>query len=81
MQISKLPLQFIIKIVPNMEKLYGLYSVISNKTVRKHEKKHEVFRKKGVPGILIKTNRGYFIDGRQVDQKSVEIFFAMYNAK
>ena len=59
-----------------MKKLYNLYWVIANKTVRKNEKKYKKFRgHKNVPGILIKTNRGYFIDGHQVDKKSVDIWF------
>lgn len=64
-----------------MEKLHGLYCVISNKTVRKNEKKYKRFKKDGVPGVLVKTNRGYFIDGKQVDQKAVDIFFTLYKSK
>ena len=64
-----------------MEKLYGLYCVISNKTVRRNEKKYKRFKKDGVTGTLVKTNRGYFIDGREVDKKSVDTFFALYKAK
>lgn len=65
-----------------MEKLYNLYTVISNKIVRRREKFYKKFRgKKSVPGILIKTNRGYFIDGRQVDMKSVDLWFDMQNIK
>lgn len=64
-----------------MEKLYGLYCVISNKTVRRNEKKYKRFKKDGIPGTLVKTNRGYFIDGREVDKKSVDTFFALYKAK
>lgn len=59
-----------------MEKLHGLYCVISKKTIRKHEKKYKRFKKiDGVPGTLVKTNRGYFIDGHEVDRKSVELYF------
>jgi len=61
-----------------MEKLYGLYCVISNKKVRRNEKKYKRFKgAKGVPGILVQTNRGYFIDGREVDKKAVETYFAL----
>ena len=57
-----------------MEKLYFLYSVVSNKTLRQNEAKREVFKRhnKSVLGQLIKTNRGYFIDGHHVDLKSAE---------
>lgn len=59
-----------------MEKLYNLYSVISNKTVRPREKCYRRYRgHKSVPGSMIKTNRGYFIDGHEVDKKSVETWF------
>lgn len=61
-----------------MEKLYNLYCVISNKKVRRNEKKYKRFKTvKGVPGVLVKTNRGYFIDGREVDKKAVETYFAL----
>ena len=56
-------------------KLYNLYSVISNKTVRQNEKFFKKFPyHKFVPGKLVQTNRGYFIDGHNVDQKSVELY-------
>lgn len=59
-----------------MEKLYNLYSVISNKTIRRNEKLYKRFRgHKFVPGTLVLTNRGYFIDGRNVDRKSVDLYF------
>ena len=64
-----------------MEKLYGLYCVISNKKIRHNEKLYKRFLKpKGVKGTLVKTNRGYFIDGRQVDMKSVETYFDLCKA-
>ena len=57
-------------------KLYGLFSVISNKTVRQNEKFYKKFKgHKDVPGTMIKTNRGYFIDGHHVDQKSTNLWF------
>ena len=56
-------------------KLYNLYSIISNKTIRKNEKLYKRHPKnKFVPGTLIKTNRGYFIDGKNVDLKSAELY-------
>lgn len=59
-------------------KLYGLFSVISNKTVRAKESFYKRFKgTKNVPGKMIKTNRGFFIDGYNVDQKSVDLWFEM----
>ena len=64
-----------------MTKLYNLYSVISNKTIRKNEKFYKRFPKhKFVPGILVKTNRGYFIDGYNVDQKSAENYMSLVSS-
>lgn len=57
-------------------KLHNLYWVISNKTVRRNEKYYRKFKgHKDVPGVLVKTNRGYFIDGHEVDKKAVETWF------
>lgn len=57
-------------------KLYDLYWVISNKTIRKNEKVYKKFRgHKKVPGTLVKTGRGYFIDGHEVDKKAVDTWF------
>lgn len=62
-------------------KLYGLYSVISNKRVRKNEKFYKRFsRHKFIPGTLVQTNRGFFIDGHNVDQKSVDLYNDLVNA-
>ena len=61
-------------------KLYGVYSVVSNKTVREHEKfiRRWKNKNKNIPGsIMERTNRGYFIDGYNVDEKAVETQFAM----
>ncbi len=59
-----------------MEKLYDLYSVIDGKTVRKNERYYKRFKgNKNVPGTMVKTNRGYFIDGHHVDVKSVDLWF------
>ena len=56
-------------------KLNNFYSIISNKTVRKNESFYKRFPgHKSVPGTLVKTNRGYFIDGYQVDMASVELY-------
>lgn len=62
-------------------KLYNLYSVISNKTVRQNEKFYKRYRKhKFVPGTLVQTNRGFFIDGHQVDLKSVNLYLDLVEA-
>lgn len=62
-------------------KLYNLYSIVSNKTVRKHEKFYKRYpRHKFVPGILIQTNRGFFIDGYNVDQKSVTLYQSLVDS-
>lgn len=53
----------------------SIFSKISNKTVRKHEKYYKRYPSKY--GLLIKTNRGYFIDGVNVDQRSVDLFFSL----
>lgn len=58
--------------------LYGLYAVISNKTVRENEKFYVRWRNKdkSVPGKeMVRTNRGYFIDGYNVDEKSIQMWF------
>ena len=58
-------------------KLYNMYYVVDNKTVRKHENFYKKFKKasKESLGTMIKTNRGYFIDGHHVDLKSAKIWF------
>jgi len=61
-------------------KLYDLYPVISNKTVRQNEKKFIRWknRNKEIPGkTMVKTNRGYFLDGHNIDQKSVDTWFLL----
>ena len=70
----------ILKEISNFENglLYGVYAVISNKTVRANEKLlirwHN--NKKDIPGEeMIHTNRGWFIDGYQIDEKSTEKWF------
>lgn len=58
--------------------LYGTYSVISNKTVRQKEKLTLRWKNK-TPGVfgeeMIKTNRGWFLDGWNIDERSVEDWF------
>ena len=57
-------------------KLYGIYSVVSNKTIRPAEKYYKKFRgNKQVLGSMEKTNRGYFIDGYNVDMASANMWF------
>ena len=58
--------------------LYDIYSVVSNKTVREHE--HLMVRwwnkNKAIPGReMIKTNRGWFLDGWNIDEKSTQKWF------
>lgn len=64
-------------------KLHGIYTVVSNKTIRAKEKFYKRYRKKNkkTPGQLVKTNRGFFIDGHQVDIKSAELWFNINNEK
>lgn len=58
-------------------KLYDTFCVVDNKTVRKHENFYKRFKKasKSTLGVMVKTNRGYFIDGHHVDLKSAKIWF------
>ena len=60
--------------------LYGVYSVISHKTVRNKERFVVRWRNKdkSIPGFTMEeTNRGYFIDGYNVDLKSADKWFAL----
>lgn len=60
--------------------LYGKYAVVSKKTVREKESflRRWKNRIKDVPGEeMVKTNRGYFIDGWNVDEKSTELWFTL----
>jgi hypothetical protein len=62
------------------EKLYGLYAVVSNKTVRAHENFYVRWKnkKEDVPGKeMVKTNRGWFLDGHNIDEKSTELWFQL----
>lgn len=59
-------------------KLYGLFSIVSNKTVREKEKRLTTWwnHKKGYPSEKMqRTNRGWFIDNYNVDEKAVEDWF------
>lgn len=58
-------------------KLYDIFNVVDNKTVRKHENFYKRFKKtsKESFGTMVKTNRGYFIDGHHVDLKSAKTWF------
>lgn len=60
-------------------KLYNIYNIISNKTVRNNEHFYKRFKKynKSVLGQLVQTNRGYFIDGKNVDLKAVHLWHEM----
>lgn len=62
-------------------KLYNLYSVISNKTIRNNEKFYKKYPKhKFIPGVLVQTNRGYFIDGHNVDLKSMHKYLDLVSS-
>lgn len=58
-------------------KLYDIFCVVDNKTVRKHENFYKKFKRasKDTYSTMIKTNRGYFIDGHHVDLKSAKTWF------
>ena len=58
-------------------KPYNMYYVVDNMTVRKHENFYKKFKKasKESLGTMIKTNRGYFIDGHHVDLRSAKTWF------
>ena len=61
-------------------KLYGVYHVISNKTVRENERFCVRWCNKdaNIPGKeMVRTNRGYFIDGYNVDDVAVNMWFTM----
>ena len=62
------------------DKLYGVYHVISNKTVRENERFCVRWRNRdtNIPGKeMVRTNRGYFIDGYNVDDVAVNMWFTM----
>jgi len=53
------------------DNLHRGYQVISNKTVRRNEKFIEIWYTKNT-GVLKRTNRGYFLDGKCVSWVSAE---------
>lgn len=58
--------------------LYGLYAVVSNKTVRVKEKRLTRWwnNNKAIPGYeMARTNRGWFLDGYHLDEKSTDKWF------
>jgi hypothetical protein len=60
--------------------LYGKYAVTNNQTVREKEKLMVRWwnKKKEISGSeMIKTNRGYFLDGYHLDEKSTELWFRL----
>lgn len=60
--------------------LYGLYAVVSNKTVRAKEKRMTRWwnNNTSIPGYeMIRTNRGWFLDGYQLDEKSTDKWFML----
>ena len=64
-------------------KLYDIFNVVDNKTVRKHENFYKRFKKasKDALGTMVKTNRGYFIDGHHVDSRSAKTWFEINGYK
>ena len=64
-------------------KLYDIFYVVDNKTVRKHENFYKRFKKasKESFGVMVRTNRGYFIDGHHVDLRSAKTWFEMNGHK
>ena len=60
-------------------KLYDIFNVVDNKTVRKHENFYKRFKKasKDALGTMVRTNRGYFIDGYHVDLRSAKTWLEM----
>ena len=64
-------------------KLYDIFNIVDNKTVRKHENFYKKFKKgnKANFGTMVKTNRGYFIDGCHVDLRSAKTWFEINGYK
>lgn len=64
-------------------KLYDIFNVVDNKTVRKHENFYKRFKKasKDALGTMVRTNRGYFIDGYHVDLRSAKTWLEMNGHK
>lgn len=64
-------------------KLYDIFNVVDNKTVRKHENFYKKFKKasKESFGVMVRTNRGYFIDGHHVDLRSAKTWLEINGYK
>ena len=64
-------------------KLYDIFNVVDNKTVRKHENFYKRFKKasKESFGVMVRTNRGYFIDGHHVDLRSAKTWLEINGCK
>ena len=64
-------------------KLYDIFNVVDNKTVRKHENFYKRFKKasKESFGVMVRTNRGYFIDGFHVDLRSAKTWLEINGHK
>lgn len=64
-------------------KLYDIFYVVDNKTVRKHENFYKRFKKasKESFGVMVRTNRGYFIDGFHVDLRSAKTWLEINGHK
>ena len=64
-------------------KLYDIFNVVDNKTVRKHENFYKRFKKasKDALGTMVKTNRGYVIDGYHVDLRSAKTWLEINGHK
>lgn len=60
-----------------MQKVLNLFPIVSNKTIRPHEKFYKKYPyNKALNCRLIETNRGFFINSCEVDRKSVEIYLS-----
>ena len=64
-------------------RLYDIFYVVDNKTVRKHENFYKRFKKasKESFGVMVRTNRGYFIDGFHVDLRSAKTWLEINGHK
>ena len=60
-------------------KLYDIFNVVDNKTIRKHENFYKKYKRasKRSLGVMVRTNRGYFIDGNHVDLRSAKTWLEM----
>ena len=58
--------------------LYDKYSIISEKILRKPESQYKSWISKHKEGKLVKTARGYFLNGYQIDLRSAYEWF-LYN--